>query len=362
MLKNLIIFSTFLIVASILGCGPQEKYVTLNINAVKSGSTQSDMDMAYKFISNIRNPENTIIIYDASGSMLWPTSTNGKPRYKTAIESFNKFVDKINPKNNVGLLVYGSNSDSGIYHGNVQNASLATQSCNNDIETVVSLSKFDQKKYDSALAKFSNANAYKGDTPIGNAIMKAANILKDVKGNRKHIILITDGEEECYGKVKGAISPTSAIKFASDNNIRVSIVAFGIGKGKNAVTLPDAKKTLQKLKNLTTGVFVQAASGEELLDALIRQELDNFPFNIIDNKGVIIAQASIGTTARINIAPYYFTDFTKIKLTISAVGEKTFTKNIAITPSQSNYNIYLGFRSDNDIDPIFEPANLLVNN
>jgi hypothetical protein len=85
---------------------PGVEYMYLTVQGVKSGQMTPSLESAYDFVSTIRNPENIIIIYDASGSMLWPNTAGGEPRYTHAYRSLKKYIQGMQEKDNVGLIVF----------------------------------------------------------------------------------------------------------------------------------------------------------------------------------------------------------------------------------------------------------------
>lgn len=365
-IKLFFVMSALLLLSS---CASQTKYTQLTVEAVKAGETTPDLESAYQLISNIKSPENIIIIYDASGSMHWPTVVDGEPRYKTAHKALTKYVAGIKEKHNVGLIVFGSRYASGIFGGKINNLAAAKKSCNTDIDVVVPLAKFNRDSFAPVLDQLSQYNSYKGDTPIGNAIMKAVESLKSAPGERKHIILITDGEEECYSKdsnkaVPGSMSPEKAVKMATENGILVNIVAHGIGRGKGGVLIGKSEAAIRSLKNLVTGVFIEASAGEDIMTALMKVELESFYFDVLGPDGKVVAKSRIGKPTKIDLTPYSLMNFSlangnRIKFTLSTQGEQTFKKSIALSPDESKANVILGLKSSNDSDPLLGPPNLV---
>jgi len=376
---------------------PAAEYMNLTVQAVKSGQMTPSLESAYDFISTIRNPENIIIIYDASGSMLWPTTAGGEPRYTHAYRSLTKYIQGMQEKDNVGLIVFGSRYPSGIFGGKVNNLPDAKRSCIEDIEIAVSFRKFKKEIFLPELERLNQSKNYKGDTPIGGAILAGVNILKETKGERKHIIVITDGGEECYSPeglpkgVPGSVAPEEAVKKAKDLGIKVSIVGYGIGHGKDGKLIANPQQTLASLKNLATGVFVVANTGEELLRALMQVEVENFRFTLFDQNGQDMGKVKLGERVKVNMKPYTYrppepekTGMEKfvsqvkgakdklldkekpveqpkpirIKFTISAIGERVFKKDFGVTSEMENVNLFFGLKSASDTDPDIAPENL----
>jgi hypothetical protein len=376
---------------------PATEYMNLTVQAVKSGQMTPSLESAYDFISTIRKPENIIIIYDASGSMLWPTTAGGEPRYTHAYRSLVKYVQGMQEKDNVGLIVFGSRYPSGIFGGKVFNLPAAKKSCIEDIEITVPFRKFKKETFLSELERLNQSKNYKGDTPIGGAILAGVNILKETKGERKHIIVITDGGEECYSPeglpkgVPGSVAPDEAAKRAKDSGITVSIVAYGIGRGKDGKLIANPQQTLASLKKLSTGIFVEANTGEELLRALMQVEVENFRFNLFDQNGRDLGKFKLGERVKVTMNPYTYREpepektgmekFVsqvkgtkdkllnkekpveppkpiRVKFTISTIGEREFKKDFGVTSEMENVNLFLGLKSASDTDPDIAPENL----
>lgn len=106
-------------------------------------------------------------------------------------------------------------------------------------------------------------------TAIGDAIGLAVKHLKDVKQNSKVIILLTDGVSNA-----GQVTPLDAAKMANQLGIRI----YTIGLGSNQMLLPGMfgpqvvnpsydldEKTLQKIAELTHGMYFRATNGQDLM-------------------------------------------------------------------------------------------------
>ena len=376
---------------------PPAEQLRLTIQAVKSGQTTPSMESAYDFISALKSSEHITIIYDASGSMLWPTAAGGAPRYKHAYLSLAKYVKGMKAKNHVGLIVYGSRYPSGIFDGKVYNLTAAKKSCMEDIAITVPLGQFRMESFQSELERLSQSKSYRGDTPIGGAVLAGVDLLKGVPGERKHIILITDGIEECYSEkglpngIPDAVSPEDAVKRATELGITVSIVGYGIGHGKDGKMASNAKQALDSLKSMATGVFVVANTGEELLLALMQVEVENFKFDLLDQDGRNLGKFRIGETINVNMTSYnppkqepeksgmgkFITQIKekggmilkkdepvaspkpiKTKFTIQATGDRIFEKSFGVTPDMEDVTLFLGLKSATDTDPDIAPENL----
>jgi len=367
----LIIFVPFLVLS---GCAtpppPGPEYVNFTVGVTGPGKTEADLESAYGLISNIKSPDNILIIYDASGSMRWPTAPGAEPRYKHAHKSLSRYLEGVRASDNVGLIVYGSRYPSGIFAGKIQNMAVAKKSCIEDIVVTVPFGKFNKGAFRSELDRLSQSRAYKGDTPIGGAIAKATGIFKGVSAERKHIVLITDGAEECFirsGGVPGSVSPEEAVQKASDEGVTVSIVAYGVGRGKDGQVVANPEQALNSLRNLATGVFVVANTGEELMRALMQVEVENFKFDLLDMNKQVVGKFSIGQTIRVDVSKYKGQAKksesrpggpARMKFTINGAAEKGFQKDIGIPVDVKEVWVYLGLKSASDIDPDILPPEM----
>jgi hypothetical protein len=338
----------------------------MRVEALGPNKSAPDLESASELVSNLKGPENIIIVYDASGSMLWPSTPGGEPRFRNAHRALSKYVNGIREKHSVGLMVYGSRYPSGIFDGKIYNLQAAAKSCTEDIVLTVPLGKLDKNTFNSELVRLSQSKSYKGDTPIGGSIAKASEILKRNPGERKHIILITDGAEECFSSDRGkgipnSISPEAAVRMATENGIVVSIVAYGVGLGKDGKKISNTEQSLLSLQKLATGVFVIANTGEELTRALMQVDVENYKFDLLDVNNKSVARFSLRETFKVDTTPYA----SKIKLlkkkmkfSISAKGGQSFKKDIGIDEDMKDVALFLRLKRPDDSDPDIEPPQL----
>lgn len=380
--KALRCFPLLLVLLVVTGCAHQQKMsesVDLTVEAVRAGDSKADLESAYDLISNIKSADNIIMIYDASGSMNWSTKPDGEPRYKNAHKALSKYLERMREADRVGLIVYGSRFSSGIFDGKILNMAAAKKSCTEDIVVTVPFGKYDPQAFRLEMKRLEQSKSYRGDTPIGNSIHKATDILQGVKGERKRIILVTDGTEECYSKdhansVVGAISPEEAVKTAMNSGITVSIVAYGVGRGKDGHVVVNPEQALRSLKTLATGAFVVANTGEELIRALMQIEVENFQFDLLDMNKEVVDKFRIGQTVHLSVARYnalvnegegFLSKLNdsgnkskKLKFTIRAIGERNFQKDIGIPMGTAEAKVFLGLKSPFDTDPDIAPDSL----
>ena len=174
-----------------------------------------------------------VVVMDYSSSMLQDDADeDGTTRLQAAEAATLNLIDKAPDGADLGVVVYGANT---------------VEDCA-DIETVQSvapLAKGDLKKKIEAL------NAV-GETPIGAALLHAAEELKDHSGE-KSIILVSDGEENC--------SEPPACEAAQDLAERgIDLTVHTIGFKVN----DQARDELTCVAEATGGTYVQAENAEEL--------------------------------------------------------------------------------------------------
>lgn len=359
-----VMFIPAIVSALLAGCANQQ---VLTVNATRAGEMKPDTQAAYDLVSSFKNPDNVIIIYDASGSMRWPVKPGGAPRYKEAHKAFAEYIQRVSPKNHVGMIVFGSRQPSGVMDGVIGDMAKAKTSCNEDIEVRVPLARFAASAFRGEIARLQSVDSYRGDTPIGNAVAKAAEILEKAPGARKHIILITDGVEECWkadGKgVPGSVSPRDAVKNATARGVDVSIVSFGIGRNKEGTIQASQKDTLASLRAMATGAFVEANTGEELFGALMRVEIERFPFTLLNPVGKEVGYFVLGQP--ITITPEKLSgvadiagstkNLGKTHYSVVAKGEREFKVDIAVPWDRPTVDVFLGLKSREDVSPDLAP-------
>lgn len=147
---------------------------------------------------------NVLFILDSSGSM-WE-QVNGVAKIVIAKRALNDTLSALPSDTQLGLMTYGHRRKG---------------DCN-DIEM---LSPIGTAK-SAAIAAKVRALTPKGETPIAAALMQAADALKKYPTDHNHIVLITDGAEECRG------DPCAAAKelAASGLDVHINVVGFNLGK------------------------------------------------------------------------------------------------------------------------------------
>ncbi|GGL92488.1 hypothetical protein GCM10010840_33300 [Deinococcus aerolatus] len=178
---------------------------------------------------------NVQLILDASGSMLGKLP-DGQTRMASAKATLTQFLTglKADSSLNVGMRIYGGGLKAGAQ-------------CEDSV-LVTPMKGFDR----AALQGQVTAATPKGATPIVYSLMQAANDFpKDT--SRKVIVLVTDGEESCGGKLNDAAALFKKI------GIEVDIRIIGIDLNEKA------RKSFEGV-----GTFENTRSGAELGAALSR--------------------------------------------------------------------------------------------
>ena len=204
-----------------------------------------------------------IILLDISGSML-AEDMQPQNRFFSAKAAISKFL-QTNTEMMVGLKVFSRN---------VATVSPVTQSKSEVVKTLEGV--------------LPELNIEDG-TAIGEAVFEATKELAGVTGNKKSVILLTDGVNN-----SGQLDPLTAIDFASNGNITVNTIALGT---KGLVPFPDPKdenkrimaevgtdeQTLSEMAKETGGKFGVAknqAELEGLLNDIQKTLSESKPFKV----------------------------------------------------------------------------------
>ncbi len=183
--------------------------------------------------------EKTLFILDFSNSM--SEYLNGERKVDLMIDTMKKILPKINPSSFIGLRVYGHRMGFTPYEA-CRASSLK-----------VPISKSSVNNIQSALAE----TEPRGMTPITFSLKEA--VKKDFMGfsGRKHIILLTDGGENCdESPCKWVME---LVKYRKD--IVIDVIAFN-------VTEADDLDQLECTSLVTGGKFYSANTAAELARSL----------------------------------------------------------------------------------------------
>ena len=298
------------------------------------------MEDAFRFVQSVREPESIVLIYDASGSMAWPIREGGEARFGPTYKALLQFVERTARHDKLAIIVYGSQLPSGVMDGKVLNAARAKASCNDDIRVVQALQPAkDRADIKSRLTHLARANSYRGDTPLGNSMMKAAELLANTPGE-KRVVVLTDGAEECHPQIAGSVSPKDAVRKLKEADITVDIVFSGGGLDSKGVASERSRENTRTLSELATGQFLEAGSYDELVNALLRIEIAKFRYELIDNKGGVAASANLGQQITLPSGQYTF----------RGLKARGFNKPVTL-PAARAARIYLALSSEEDATP-----------
>lgn len=325
--------------ALISACAPVP--TRIETHAVQAGKmAPGDSEAAFKLVNTIRDSESVVLIYDASGSMRWPIRTGGEGRYGAAFGALQQFIDRLSKRDQVAVIVYGSTLPSGISEGKLTNPGRAKASCNDDIRIISPLASLNNHSEIKATTAYLNKiEAYRGDTPIGGALSKAADILGGVGGS-KRVVLLTDGVEECYPLVASSPNPEEAVKRLTAQGVTIDVVFAGGGLDAQGVLTNRASGSADSLRKLATGQFFEAASFDDLVDALLRIEISKFRYELIAKDGKVAARARIGEVITVSSGEYVFRGLTS----------HGFQKTIQL-PNAPASRIFLALSREGDTTP-----------
>jgi hypothetical protein len=300
----------------------------LEVGAFKIGSknAEEDLETALEVLNKLKNPSNTIVIYDASGSMRWPLSeTDSTPRFEPAQKALTDFIKKGSPEDFYGLVVFGSRLPSG-----PANSKQRQMSCG-EIELVLPLEKLDKAQMTASITKL-GLKDHKGDTPVEQAIRYAADKLKDRAGEKK-IILVTDGDDECGGEAdRGA-------REAAKLGIKVYTLAYGIGISKDGkldeARAEQVRQVLRDCANAGGGLFFDTKGADDLYKAMIKVELDFFNYIVFDKNGKEVLKGRLGQKFPLDPGTYNVVFQT----------DKPFSKKITVRPAQKT-KVFIAITGD----------------
>jgi Mg-chelatase subunit ChlD len=205
-----------------------------------------------------RKQNNTVLIFDASGSMAG--RVEGRTKMDIAKEAVAKFVGGIDGTDvNLSVIVYG--------HKGSNAASSKSVSCAG-IEEVYYLGSANSNVVRSKIAPLSPT----GWTPIADSFKKAEEVLSKYVGENYNnsIILVSDGKETCDGK------PGQVAERLKNSNlkVRVNVIGFDVGG--------DDEAHLKEVAKGGGGDYFSVKSAIELENALERHRsfLEEFDYKM----------------------------------------------------------------------------------
>ncbi|MFF7235145.1 VWA domain-containing protein [Streptomyces collinus] len=178
------------------------------------------------------------LVLDVSGSMR-TRDIDGGTRMAAAKQAFNEVLDATPEGVQLGIRTLGAN-----YHGNDRRTGCK------DTAQLYPVSTLDRTEAKTAVATLSPT----GWTPIGPALLKAADDLNGGDGARR-IVLISDGEDTCQ-----PLDPCEVAREIAAKGIGLTIDTLGL--------VPDAKTRdqLSCIADATGGTYTSVQHKEELTD------------------------------------------------------------------------------------------------
>lgn len=176
-----------------------------------------------------------LLVMDASGSMK-DADPSGMSKIDAAKAALISSLDDIPADAHVGLRVYGATVDG---------PGRTPEECT-DSQLVHPITALDRTSLTTAINSFQAL----GETPIAHSLLEAA---KDLGSEgKRHIILVSDGEERCVP------DPCEAIKQIADAGIGLQIDTVGFDVNDKA------RKQLQCIAQVGGGNYTDAIDGEGL--------------------------------------------------------------------------------------------------
>ncbi len=225
-MRNIIISFYLTLILTIVSCFTAAENYTVK--------TPSQFLNSYKM-----SEEKVLFIMDYSASMT--DKINGKTKQFLMLETMRKILPQLNPKMHIGLRVYGHRAAITQYDG-CRASSL-----------VVPVQTGSAGSIELAMSK----TKARGLTPITYSLKKA--VESDFLGylGKKHIILLTDGGENC--DESPCLWAMNLIKTRKD--ILIDVIAFNIDE-------PDDIDQLRCTALVTSGKFHSANTSAELVESL----------------------------------------------------------------------------------------------
>ncbi|MBQ8848308.1 MAG: VWA domain-containing protein [Candidatus Gastranaerophilales bacterium] len=199
----------------------------------------NDVSSITKSVSRAKSSDNIIFIVDFSNSM--NERINGKTKVEIARETLAEILPKIPPDVKVGLRVYGHRAGFTYLQG--------CQASN----LIVPLG---QGNYQSVLGSLYAVNAV-GWTPITYSLKQALNSDFIGVAGKKHIILLTDGGENCDESPCTFVINLMKIR----DDFKIDVIAFDIHD-------IEANNQLKCTALMTSGKFLPVYSQQGLTDSL----------------------------------------------------------------------------------------------
>ncbi len=205
-----------------------------------------------------RKQNNTVLIFDASGSMAG--QVDGRSKLDIAKEAVSKYVDNLADTNvNLSVVVYG--------HKGNNSTSQKKNSCEG-IEEVYYLGGVNSEVVKKKVAPLRAT----GWTPIAQSFLKAKEILSQYQGEQYNnsILLVSDGKETCDG------NPIEIIKELQASGLKVTANVIGFDVGG------EDERQLKNIAENGNGQYYSAKSALELEAAMQQHQafMEKFDFKM----------------------------------------------------------------------------------
>jgi Ca-activated chloride channel family protein len=181
--------------------------------------------------------EDTMIVFDASGSMGGTDLNSVTPRIAKVRKALSMVLPEVAPVRPIGLIVYGPGASN-----KCESVELRLRPVLDAAETIMA-------EVDSIVPA--------GRTPLTAAVSQAAQIL-DYKTKPATIVLITDGEETCGGQPCNA----AGLLKAQGKDLTIHVIGY---RDKLATTGPFGSRCMA---DVSGGTYVSVETTEQLVEAL----------------------------------------------------------------------------------------------
>ncbi|MDO5759193.1 MAG: VWA domain-containing protein [Rhodobacterales bacterium] len=185
-----------------------------------------------------------VIALDASGSMAG--QAGGQVKMRAATEAVTRFVASLPEEVEIGLVVFG--------HEGTNDEDGKAKSCEG-VKTLVPARVGAAEEISEALDTVEPT----GWTPLATAIETAGRgLAREAEEGAQVVFVVSDGEETCGG------DPVEAARslHASGAHAIVNVIGFDLPAGERA--------RLAEVAKVSGGVYLDAANGDEVMDALQR--------------------------------------------------------------------------------------------
>jgi hypothetical protein len=205
------------------------------------------------------------LILDASNSM-WG-QVKGQAKIASAKDVMTRIIQRLPASTQAALRLYG------------HRLPISRPGACQDSELVFPFAPIDKPR----LLQVVQAIKPRGTTPIAHSLRQVASDFRHVPG-AKVVVLVTDGIEECGG------SPSAAVAELQAQGLQVKIHVVGF-----ALAEETAKQEMERIAQLTGGLFFDAQDVEELRQAL--EQALTVPYEVLDAAGKTVGGSTLGRGA-----------------------------------------------------------------